>query len=234
MLVNQYHQLNYACEQHGCAAPPARPALYQHKPAWNSPIPWNPRWFMLGFSVGQLFQYRVIFNHATLTSNLTGFILYVDCPTRENKMLDLLYAKSKGACIALPQLGKSDHNLVFLQPTYKPCLRTLPDRTNTFRKWTMEANESLTDSFECTKWNVLLVPQENSRYININRMVGSITDYIHFCWDIVGLLVTLKHSSFRKSRHLGKERGRRSGVFSMSWRKVLICTTKESREEVAV
>ena len=35
------------------------------------------------------------FNHVSLSSHLTGFVQYVDCPTRENKTLDLLYANVK-------------------------------------------------------------------------------------------------------------------------------------------
>lgn len=34
------------------------------------------------------------FNHVDLTSDLIGFVQYVDCPTRENKTLDQLYTHS--------------------------------------------------------------------------------------------------------------------------------------------
>ena len=37
------------------------------------------------------------FNHVTLSSHLTGFTQFVNCPTRENKTLDLLYANVKDA-----------------------------------------------------------------------------------------------------------------------------------------
>ena len=62
------------------------------------------------------------FNHITLDSMLTAFYQYVDCPTRKNRTIDLLYANVKDAYTAtpLPPLGKSDHNLVYLQPQYKP------------------------------------------------------------------------------------------------------------------
>lgn len=86
---------------------------------------------------------------------------------------------------SLPPLGKSNHNLVFLQPTYKPCVRKLPVTTRTFRKWTLEGSKSLKDCFECTEWNVLLEAEENSSDMDINGMVGRVTDYINFCWDIV-------------------------------------------------
>lgn len=62
------------------------------------------------------------FNKTTLSSNLTRFVQYVDCPMRENKTLELFYGNAKDAYSAstLPPLGRSDHNLVSPQPTYKP------------------------------------------------------------------------------------------------------------------
>lgn len=56
--------------------------------------------------------------HIALTVHLTGFAQYVDCPTREN---NLLYAKVKEAHShsAIPPLGRHDHNLVFLQLSFK-------------------------------------------------------------------------------------------------------------------
>lgn len=71
------------------------------------------------------------FNHVSLSSHLTGFVQYVDCPTRDNKTLDLLYANAKEAytATALPPLGRSDHNLVLLHPSYRPCVVRQPPTT---------------------------------------------------------------------------------------------------------
>ncbi|KAK0132348.1 hypothetical protein N1851_032771 [Merluccius polli] len=50
---------------------------------------------------------------------------FVDCKSRENKTLDLRYANVKEAynSIALPPLGRSNHNLVYLKPLYKPAVQ---------------------------------------------------------------------------------------------------------------
>ena len=67
------------------------------------------------------------FNHASLNNILNNFHQYVDCPTRDNKTLDLLYANAMDAydATALPPLGKSDHNLVMMTPKYVPLVRSL-------------------------------------------------------------------------------------------------------------
>ncbi|KAI3367071.1 hypothetical protein L3Q82_009273 [Scortum barcoo] len=59
------------------------------------------------------------FNHGSLDKTLNNFHQYVDCPTRDNKTLDLLYANAMDAydATALPPLGRSDHNLVMMTPS---------------------------------------------------------------------------------------------------------------------
>lgn len=83
------------------------------------------------------------FNHVTLNSTLTDFYQYVDCTTRKNRTTDLMYANVSDAYSAtpLPPLGKSDHNLVYLQPKYRPLVQRQPITLRTFRKWTPEAVE---------------------------------------------------------------------------------------------
>ena len=66
------------------------------------------------------------FNHVSLSSCLTGFVQYVDCPTPGEKTLDLFYANVKEAYRAV---GRSDHSMVYLQPTYRPCVQRLPVTT---------------------------------------------------------------------------------------------------------
>ena len=68
------------------------------------------------------------FNHVTLDGTLTAFHQFVDCPTRKNRTIDLLYANLKEAYTATPlaQLGKSDHNMVHLQPQYVPLVQRQP------------------------------------------------------------------------------------------------------------
>ncbi|XP_051807534.1 uncharacterized protein LOC127534985 [Acanthochromis polyacanthus] len=125
------------------------------------------------------------FNHVSLSSHLTGFTQFVNCPTRENKTPDLLMLMSNKLtrATALPPLGRSDHNLVYLQTCYKPCVLRQPATEVQIRKWTPQASEALRDCFESTDWNVLLETDEDS--MNTDRQVDCFTEYINFCRDTV-------------------------------------------------
>ena len=119
------------------------------------------------------------FNHVTLDSTLPAFHQYVSCPTRKDRTIDLLYANVKDAYNAtpLPPLGKSDHNLVSLQPKYIPKVRRQPSTTRSFRSWSSEAEEALRDCFELTDWSVL----QDSYGEDIDGVTHCTTDYLNFC-----------------------------------------------------
>ena len=83
--------------------------------------------------------------------------------------------------VSLPPLGRSDHSMVYLQPTYRPCVQRLPVTTKSFRKWSLEARAALRECFDVTDWAVLL--EEEEKDIDMDRRVSTITDYINFCRD---------------------------------------------------
>ncbi|KAI4875864.1 hypothetical protein NFI96_034110, partial [Prochilodus magdalenae] len=122
------------------------------------------------------------FNHVTLDSTLPAFFQFVDCPTRKNRTIDLLYANVRNAYRAtpLPPLGKSDHNLVFLQPQYKPLVLRQPTTTRSFRVWSPEAEEALKDCYDTTDWSMLLHPHGE----DIGGVTHCVTDYLNFCMDV--------------------------------------------------
>ena len=108
------------------------------------------------------------FNHVSLDKTLPTFHQYVDCPTRDCNTLDLLYANAKDVYspIALPPLGRSDHNLVW-QPVH----------TRSVRRWTQEAADTLQDCFELTDCDALVEPHGE----DLDSMTNCITEYIRFC-----------------------------------------------------
>ncbi|KAI4877950.1 hypothetical protein NFI96_008564 [Prochilodus magdalenae] len=63
------------------------------------------------------------FNHITLDPVLTAFHQYVDCPTRKNRTIDLLYANVKDAYTATPlPLGpNTTHNHPLLEEMVSWC-----------------------------------------------------------------------------------------------------------------
>ncbi|TWW54691.1 hypothetical protein D4764_0239290, partial [Takifugu flavidus] len=112
------------------------------------------------------------FNHASPSSSLPKFTQYVTCHTRDNKTLDLFYANTKEAyhSLPLPPLGRADHNLVHLQPVYKPLVQRQPAVTRTVKKWSEKAEEVLKHCFDTTLWDVFS-----------DNLTHCITDYINFC-----------------------------------------------------
>ena len=121
------------------------------------------------------------FNHASLSSTLPTFFQFVKCATRENKTLDLLYANVKDAysSTALPPLGRSDHNLVLLSPSYKPVVQQHPVTVRTVRKWSPEAMETLRGALEATDWDALYEPHGE----DIDGLTDCVSEYIGFCID---------------------------------------------------
>ncbi|TWW55977.1 hypothetical protein D4764_09G0010270 [Takifugu flavidus] len=116
------------------------------------------------------------FNHASPSSSLPKFTQYVTCHTRDNKTLDLFYANTKEAyhSLPLPPLGRADHNLIHLQPVYKPLVQRQPAVTRTVKKWSEEAEEALKDRFNTTLWDVF----SDAHGEDIDNLT---TDYINFC-----------------------------------------------------
>ncbi|XP_078802203.1 uncharacterized protein LOC144991899 [Oryzias latipes] len=121
------------------------------------------------------------FNHACLSSTLPTFHQYIQCTTRDKKTLDLLYANVTNAytSTALPPLGKSDHNLVLLSPSYIPVVKQKQVTVRNITKWSDGATESLQDALETTDWSVLY----ESHGDDLDGLTDCVSDYIKFCTE---------------------------------------------------
>ncbi|KAI3363082.1 hypothetical protein L3Q82_011534 [Scortum barcoo] len=128
------------------------------------------------------------FNHATLDSTLAVFNQVVDCLTRNNRTIDLLYVNVRDAyrSTPLPPLGKSDHN--HLQPLYTPLVQKQPVTTRSVRRWSPEKESALGDCFNTTVWDVLMNPHGE----DIEGMTHCLTDYLNFCADVVSPVKTVR------------------------------------------
>ncbi|KAI3360910.1 hypothetical protein L3Q82_013123 [Scortum barcoo] len=95
------------------------------------------------------------FNHVSLTKNLPTRLHNMWIVQQEGNTLDLLYCNVKDAykCTALPPLGRSDHDMVHLIPSYLPAVKRLPVTTKTSRCWNPEV-EGLKCCFETTDWDM--------------------------------------------------------------------------------
>ena len=114
----------------------------------------------------------------------------MNCPTRNNRTIDLLYANVRDAyrVTPLPPLGKSDHNLIYLQPQYTPLVQRQSVTTRSFRRWSPEAEDALRDCFQTTDWSVLQSPHGE----DIDGLTHCLTDYLNFCTDVVAPTRTVR------------------------------------------
>lgn len=78
-------------------------------------------------------------------------------------------------------LGRADHNLVHLQPFYKPIIPRQPAVTKIVIRWTRKTEETLQGCFEATDWDVLC----NAHGDNFDNLTGCVTDYSNFCAENV-------------------------------------------------
>ncbi|XP_049927755.1 uncharacterized protein LOC126407114 [Epinephelus moara] len=120
------------------------------------------------------------FNHVTMATTLPTFTQYVSCPTREERTLDLLYANAKDAysCSPLPPLGRSDHNLVHLNPCYVPLVKSQPATMRTVRRWSEETYETL----QVALWTTALGLREGVPLGPVRSRVTITTDASEAGW----------------------------------------------------
>ncbi|KAK0141932.1 hypothetical protein N1851_020403 [Merluccius polli] len=120
------------------------------------------------------------FNRAKLNHELPKFRQHINCPTRDNNILDHCYTVLKEAYHSVPRaaLGHSDHCLVHLIPTYKHKLKSAKPAIRTVKKWTTEAEE-LQDCFDCTDWSVF---EEATG--DLDTFTDTVTSYISFCEEV--------------------------------------------------
>lgn len=104
----------------------------------------------------------------------------MDCPSRKNEFLDLCFGSVKDAYSSslLPPLGASDHNVVYLRPTYQRLLQREKPQTRAVKVWNNNRILSLQVCFDYTIWDVF-------KNHDIDKQVETISDYINFCVDTV-------------------------------------------------
>ena len=131
--------------------------------------------------------------------------------------IDFLYANVKEAyrVTTLPPLGKSDHNLLCIQPQYTSLVQRQAVSTRSIRRWTPQAEEALRDCYDTTDWDVLL----GAHGEDIEEMTHCLTDYINFCADVVAPTKTVRcypntypNNKHRESRLSLTRRRRPSGA----------------------
>ncbi len=90
----------------------------------------------------------------------------------------------KDAYHSVPQtaLGRSDHCLVQLIPTYRQKLKSAKPVLRTVKRWTNEAEQDLKASFDLTDWSVFEAAAND-----LDELTETVTSYISFCEDSFNL-----------------------------------------------
>jgi hypothetical protein len=130
------------------------------------------------------------FNKANLRTRLPKFYQHIDCSTCAGKTLDHCYSNFHDAYKALPcpSFGKSDHNSIFLLPSYRQKLKQDVLVTRTIQRWSDRSESTLQDCFDHVDWNMLRVASEN----NIDLYADSVSEFIRKCIGHVVPTVTTK------------------------------------------
>lgn len=120
------------------------------------------------------------FNQCPKNDMLPSYDQFVDCATREECTLDLLFCNIKSSYRArqLPQLGDSDHFVIHLLPKYRQKLKTQPVKTIKTKVWSPDNIEALQGCFACTQWDIFLQG-------SMDEAIDVISEYMLFCEDMI-------------------------------------------------
>ena len=118
------------------------------------------------------------FNGACLDVQLPLYTQYVSCTTRLDKTLDMCYCNIQDAYKSLkkPPLGTSDHNMIYLAPTYQQKIKTTKPETKTVKQWTDDTLDQLRGCFDCTDWSLFTNTSDS-----IDEITDVVSSYINFC-----------------------------------------------------
>ena len=76
-------------------------------------------------------------------------------------------------------LGRSDHCLIHLIPSYKQKLKSAKPVVRTVKRWTRETEQDLQSCFDLTDWSVF-----EAATTDLDELTETVTSYISFCEDI--------------------------------------------------
>ena len=135
------------------------------------------------------------FNTCQLSHHLPTLQQYVTTPTRSTRILDQCFGNIPDAykSVSRPPLGRSDHNVIHLLPTYRQKVRREKPLLKTVRQWTEDGVEELRDCFDSTDWRMFFDACSDH-----HELTDTITCYIKFCEETVIISRTIQVFSNNK------------------------------------
>jgi hypothetical protein len=113
--------------------------------------------------------------------NFHNYYQTVNCSTRKDRTIDLCFTNIPHAydnCYKEEPLGLSDHNLIFLRPSYIPKLKREKTIVKNVKKWDNDTIDLLKGSHACTDCIIF-------SSLPIDKKTDTISSYINFCADSV-------------------------------------------------
>ncbi|KAK0139823.1 hypothetical protein N1851_023265 [Merluccius polli] len=140
------------------------------------------------------------FNKACLKSGLPKLYQHVDCATRGDSTLDLVYTNIKAAyrAASLPHIGSSDHLTVTLQPAYRAKVQREPAEKKSTTVWPQDALPALQDCFDCTQWSIFREAATSGDFIDLQEYTEAVVGFISKCVDDVTEVKMVKTRAIRK------------------------------------
>ncbi|ELU18162.1 hypothetical protein CAPTEDRAFT_218687 [Capitella teleta] len=107
-----------------------------------------------------------------------------------------MYCNIRNAYTAegMPPIGRSDHIMVHLLPTYVRKLKAQKPISKTNKVWSKESVEELNGCFAYTDWGIF-----KDSCSDLNELTDTITEYIKLCEDNIILKKTVKIYSNNRS-----------------------------------
>ena len=122
------------------------------------------------------------FNGSNFDEYVPSYQQFVNCTTREDRILDLMFCNVKHSyCVKkMSPLGNSDHCMLFCLPTYRQKLKREKPCKVTVRNWNEDCLIELQGCFEWTDWSVLY-----NVHSDLQSNVDVFTSYIDFCTNMI-------------------------------------------------
>lgn len=113
---------------------------------------------------------------------LPNYTQYVTCATRKDQILDHFYCNVKDAYRSVKgtPLKNSDHNMVYMQPTYVRKLKKQKPIEISKMQCSPDSLDVLNASFDLTDWDVFIDTSKDA-----DELTDVITEYINFNIDMI-------------------------------------------------
>ena len=113
---------------------------------------------------------------------LYNFVQYVNCPTRDDQILDHFYCNEKNSYRSIQgaPLKNSDHNMIYMEPTYVRKLKRAKPKEIEISELSDDNLDILNASFDHTNWEMFIEDASD-----IDELTDVVSEYIKFNIEMI-------------------------------------------------